>query len=419
MTIMIANPPAFFKEFPGRHFINAGSRWSFSMDLPRGHDKNHYQPYPFNLGYLSNQLREKGEDVYAIDACAYDLTDDEFKTYVRDVEPGRLYVEAPTVTFPLTMRLLKEVKEEVKCEIFLFGSHVTARPQDASPFHVIKGGFPPTNINDLPFPDRDGFPMGMYHDFEFHRPAAQLLSSRGCPSSCSFCVQRHVIYRSPKYWRRDATSVVDEMELCRDEHGARQVYFDDDTMTIMPEHLVAVCFEMLNRDVNLPWTCMGDATLKEGDLKIMGDAGCIGIKFGVETVNANTLRKVGKNFLKIEKVKQFVKDCRDLGIWSHATYVIGLPSDRKDDVERTIGFAVELGSDSCQFAIATPFPGTPYFTQCEENGWLVTRDWTRFDGARNAVVSYPWLSNVEIDGLFQEAMRVRKENNLSMRDKVK
>jgi radical SAM superfamily enzyme YgiQ (UPF0313 family) len=437
MKVCIANGPAYYREFPNRHFIQSGSRWSFSMDLPPGHDRNHYQPYPFNLAYLSSELKsektplsfdifkEKWQtlEIHAFDACAKDMTDEEFKEMIFKMEPDILFVEVPTVSWTPTMRVLSEINEEMKqCKIIVGGTHVMARPQDLPWYgkaHKIEHS---ASMNQY-FPDRDAFPIEDYHDFEFHKPTAQMLTSWGCPSSCSFCVARHVLYGSPKYMRRNAEKVVDEMELCKEKYGAKQVYFDDDTMTIMPKHVEAICNEILDRKLDMPWTCMGDVTVSPKTLVKMVEAGLIGVKFGVETVSRKTLKYVGKTIMKsalpTEQVRKFVKSCRALGVWTHATYMIGLPGDTREDIEATIKFAVDLGSDSCQFSIATPFPGTPFFRECEEKGWLTTRDWTRYDGARYAVVNYPWLSNLEIEELFQKAMAVRKEHKLSMRDKVK
>jgi len=81
-----------------------------------------------------------------------------------------------------------------------------------------------------------------------------------------------------------------------------------------------------------------------------------------------------------------------------------------------IEFATEkLGADSVQFSIATPFPGTPFYQLCKQKGWLVTEDWTRYDGARHSVVDYPQLKHEETEELFRYAMKVRKEREMGFR----
>lgn len=452
MKVLLANPPAYIKDYD-RHFVQAGSRWSFTMRVPKDSGyKDHYLPYPFFLGY-SSALLKPNFDVKTIDACALDFDEREFVEYVVAHDPDVLVLEAPTVSFPLVMDVIQEIKENIGCEIVLAGSHVTALAKEVMekyPFidycllgeyeltlkelmehlgkesesnkslRAIKGlGFRHGNeiivnerrellkdLDSLPFPDREDLPIKYYHDFEIAgKPCAQLLTSRGCPSGCIFCVERQVMWASPFYRKRNSAKVVDEMVFVKEKYGAKQVYFDDETMTINRKHVKSICDEIIDRELDIPWTCMGDITLDYDTLKLMGKAGCVGVKFGVETVNTKTLSEISKTFLNLEKAKQFVKWCKELNIWSHATFMIGLPGDTEKDVSETLKFAIDLDIDSAQFSIATPFPGTPFFDMARENGWLTTLDWTMYDGANCAVINYPWLKKEEIEKLYQNALK--------------
>jgi radical SAM superfamily enzyme YgiQ (UPF0313 family) len=160
---------------------------------------------------------------------------------------------------------------------------------------------------------------------------------------------------------------------------------------------------------------MGDITLGKEHLDLMAKSGCVGIKFGVETSNSITLREIGKGFVELEKVRKLVDECRKIGIRTHATFMIGLPGEKRVDILNTIKFAMKLKPDSMQFSIATPFPGTPFFSLVESEGWLTTIDWTLFDGAHRSVISYPGLSNKEIEELYQLALDEYKSLELSRR----
>lgn len=452
MKVLIANPPAYIGDYD-RHFVQAGSRWSFTMRISKDSGCNeHYLPYPFFLGY-SSALLKRTFDVKAIDACALDFDEREFIQYVVAHDPDVLVLEVPTVSFPLVMEVIREIKEDIRCKVVLAGSHVTAlakevmdkyafidycllgeyeltlkelmehldkESEDDKNLRAIKGlGFRHgnkvtinerrellKNLDKLPFPDREDLPIKYYHDFEIAgKPSAQMLTSRGCPSSCIFCVERQVIWDSPLYRKRNPAKVVDEMALVKDEYGAKQVYFDDETMTINRKHVKAICDEIIYRGLDIPWTCMGDITLDYDTLNLMAKAGCVGVKFGVETVNTETLSEIRKIFLNLEKTKQFVEWCRELNMWSHATFMIGLPGDTEKDVSKTLKFATDLDPDSAQFSIATPFPGTPFFDMAKRNDWLTTLDWTMYDGANHAVLNYPWLSKEEIERLYQNALK--------------
>ena len=140
------------------------------------------------------------------------------------------------------------------------------------------------DLNSLPFPDRSDFPSGRYHDFAFYSPCISIVASRGCPSACSFCTERHIIYNSPRYRKRNPICVVDEMKQCIDEFKAKQFYFDDMSLTVDRGYVQAICDEMMNRGIKVPWTCMGDAMFIDYETLVkMKKAGCIGMKFGVES----------------------------------------------------------------------------------------------------------------------------------------
>lgn len=144
-------------------------------------------------------------------------------------------------------------------------------------------------------------------------------------------------------------------------------------------------------------------------------SGFVGVKFGIETISPETLKGIGKNFVNLQKAKQLREWCRTLDIWTHAAYTFGLPGDNKEKAEATIKFAFELDTDSAQFSIATPFPGTPFYEEAKRNGWLITSDWTRYDGSNFSVVSYPWMSAEEIEKAFRKASidwRLKKEGKL-------
>lgn len=448
MKVLIANPPAYIGDH-SRHFIQAGSRWSYSMQIKKKSDfKDHYLPYPFFIGYASALLkRDVDADIKAVDACALDFDDKEFVEYVKRYDPDLLVVEIPTISFPLMMNVLREIKKTTECKIACAGAHITALTNETMKkykfidyallgeyeislkelVNVLTTNATPKNLEQiqgiafrdngkvkvnprrnllkdldiLPFPDRDDLNVNHYHDFEIAgRPCVQLLSSRGCPFNCSFCLERQVLYASPIYRKRNPVKVVDEMEYVAEKYNAKQIYFDDQTMTVSKEHVTAICMEILSRNLDLPWACMGDITLDFKTLELMKKAGCVGIKFGIETICPETLKRAGKGFVNLQKAKLFREWCKKLGIWTHATYTIGLPGDTEEKVKATLKFALELDTDSAQFSIATPFPGTPFFETAKKEGWLLTLDWTKYDGNVSSVLTYPSLSKEKIEELF-------------------
>ncbi len=449
MKILLANPPAYMDN-SNRHFIQSGSRWSFSIYVSKNF-KEHYLPYPFSMGY-SLALLKQLEDVSAegLDACALDLNSREFIQQVVSRRPDIFVIDVPTISFPLVMPLLEEIKQATGCKIVLTGGHVTALAEDIlrdnkqvdccllgeyemslRQFVLSETGegvsaqqdgiayrenggitrrpaeLRTFNLDNLPYPDREDYPVGLYHDFEVGgRPCVQMLTSLGCPYKCSFCMPVRVMYGDSQFYRKRApANIVAEMAFVKEKYHAGQVYFDDDTFSVDKQRLRTLCEELAKFDLDLPWTAMGDITIDQRTLEIMANAGCIGLKFGVESANGSTLEAIRKTWVTVDKVKRFVKSCRELGIWAHATFIIGLPGDRREDIEKTIKFSKELDIDSVQFSIATPFPGTPFYEQARHEGWLVSDDWTLYDGANFSVLSYPWLSKEEIEELHRRALK--------------
>lgn len=453
MRVMLANPPAYMDD-PKRHFIQSGSRWSFSLFIPK-HEKEHYQPYPFGLGYATSLLKQDPtNEVVGLDACAMDLDASEFIQSVSAFSPDILLIDVPTVSFPPTMKLLSEIKTRIGCKIVLAGGHVTALANDVLmeyPYidYCMLGEYEQSfrdlvrfeqqnskgtvlvdsiayrredqvitnrsnahnstlaDLDQLPYPDRDDFKVQWYHDFEVAgRPCVQMLTSRGCPYKCSFCMPIRVMYGDTSYYsKRNPTSIVDEMVAVSEKYGARQVYFDDDTFAVDRQRLRLFCDEIRKRGLDLPWAGMGDITLDQETLKQMSTAGCVGLKFGVESANATTLNAIRKHFVNAQRTKTFAEWCKKLGIWTHATYIIGLPGETREDILRTIEFAKSMDTDSVQFSIATPFPGTPFYMQAKENGWLTTTDWTMYDGGNFSVLNYPQLSTGDIEELHKTALK--------------
>jgi len=125
----------------------------------------------------------------------------------------------------------------------------------------------------------------------------------------------------------------------------------------------------------------------------MRDNGLRLLLVGYESGNDQILSNIKKG-VKVERARQFTKDCRDLGI----TFIVGLPGETRETIEATIRFAKEINPHSLQVSIAAPYPGTALYKQALENGWLSEEDEHLIDdhGLQSAVLEYPSLSRTEI-----------------------
>jgi len=147
----------------------------------------------------------------------------------------------------------------------------------------------------------------------------------------------------------------------------------------------------------VPWRCVADArSVDRGPPAAMAAAGCIGMKFGVESADPGILKTIGKP-LDLDRCRQVVGWCRELGIRTHATFCLGLPGETEETIRKSLAFMETLDADTAQVSKAVPYPGTPMHAWAEEHGYLVAKDLTGYDGMGSSVVGYPGLSAADID----------------------
>ena len=159
------------------------------------------------------------------------------------------------------------------------------------------------------------------------------------------------------------------MELGKALFGdrVREWMFDDDTFTIDKARAVEIAKGM--KRLGLTWSCNARANLDYDTLKALRDNGLRLLLVGFESGNQEILNRMKKG-LRLETARQFMRNCRKLGIRVHGTFMIGLPVETQETIEETIRFAEEIDPFSIQVSIAAPYPGTELHREATENGWL-------------------------------------------------
>jgi radical SAM superfamily enzyme YgiQ (UPF0313 family) len=138
-------------------------------------------------------------------------------------------------------------------------------------------------------------------------------------------------------------------------------------------------------------------------LKIMRDNGLRLFVVGYESGNQQILHNIKKGML-IDVARRFTKDCHELGIKIHGTFILGLPGETRETIQETIRFAAEVNPHTVQVSLAAPYPGTFLYKQAKENGWLDTNNVDLVDdsGIQIAPLHYPHLSHSEIFNSVEE-----------------
>ena len=175
----------------------------------------------------------------------------------------------------------------------------------------------------------------------------------------------------------------------------KEVFFDDDTFTDNLPRAEAIAKELGKMGVT--WSCNAKANVPRETLKVLRDNGLRLLLVGYESGNQQILHNIKKG-MRIEVAKRFTKDCHELGIKIHGTFILGLPGETKETIEETIRFATEVNPHTMQVSLAAPYPGTFLYKQALENGWLDEANAELIDdsGVQIAPLHYPHLSHTEI-----------------------
>jgi radical SAM superfamily enzyme YgiQ (UPF0313 family) len=432
MNVLVANPP-----WPGPGYgARSDVRWPHKRS-----DK--YIEYPIYLSYTAAVVQEAGVEVSFIDAIMDELSIEGFAQKVRDLDPGLALIETstPSIDFDLeTAAAIKQLSPETF--VALLGSHVTYFDRETVAENpgvdaVIRGEFEYTAadlgralqdggnlsgvqgityrdddgdvrrnpdrplfepLDSMPFPARhivkgEGYRAGIYSG---GHPTA-MVSSRGCPYRCTFCLWPDVLY-GHKFRARSAVNVVDEIEEAVRVHGHDEIYFDDDTFTIDRQRVMDICRLIqergLEREVEWIAQCRVDTVDREM-LEAMKAANCGYILFGVESGSPEMLKKMKKG-ITLDKVRQALKLTREVGIKTQAFFLFGMPGETQETIRETIAFAKEINASSTQFAIAIPHPGTALYKECRANGWLTSENWADYT-AESSLIQTPWLTAKEVE----------------------
>ncbi|MGH6994848.1 MAG: hopanoid biosynthesis associated radical SAM protein HpnJ [Stellaceae bacterium] len=226
-------------------------------------------------------------------------------------------------------------------------------------------------------------------------PYVSLYTGRGCKSRCTFCLWPQTV-GGHRYRVRSVDHVVEEIRLAKHYFPqVREFFFDDDTFTDNLPRAEAIAKEL--GKLGVTWSCNAKANVPRETLKVLKDNGLRLLLVGYESGNQKILHNIKKGML-IDVAKRFTKDCHDVGVTIHGTFILGLPGETRETIEETIKFATEINPHTIQVSLAAPYPGTFLHKQAVENGWLDAAHADLIDdhGIQIAPLQYPHLSHQEI-----------------------
>jgi len=440
MRTLLINPP--------RHNEIVADNPAF-IDEERG-----FNP-PLGLLYLAGYIKKMGgHQVFCLDAQVEELDyNASFERRIEKINPDLVGITAMTFTLIdviKTIRVVKKAEEKLgrKIYVVLGGPHVHLFPEETVNLDgvdfVIKGegeiplysllgalekkmdlssinglvfkkrgeiinnpaGELIDDLDKLPFPQRDLLPVEKYNSIlSGGKIVTTMFTSRGCPFQCAFCDRPHL---GKKFRARSAQSVVEEMKECLDL-GIDEILIYDDTFTVDRQRTLDICEEIKRRGLKFTWDIRARVdTVDKEVLKNLREAGCERIHFGVESGIEKILRVLNKG-INLEQVKNAFKAAKELRIETLAYFMIGAPTETKEDILKTIDFAKKLNPDYAHITILTPYPGTLIYRQALSAGVIKNDYWKEFaQNPANGVRIKYWekeLSREELFSLLKEFYR--------------
>ncbi len=218
------------------------------------------------------------------------------------------------------------------------------------------------DLDVLPIPSWDRIDMAEYQrigcvDHITRRPWVVFYTSRGCPFKCTYC---HDVF-GKKFRARSPARVIEEMELLYTRYGVREFHFYDDIFNFNKKRVLEICRLIQEKrwkiDLQFPNGVRADMMDLE-TLTALKAAGTVRVNYAIETASPRIQKQVKKH-LKIEKVKQLIEDTDRMGILSHGFFMLGFPTETREEVMATIEWACASKLHTAAFYLVCPFEGTP------------------------------------------------------------
>ncbi|PYP83100.1 MAG: hopanoid biosynthesis associated radical SAM protein HpnJ [Blastocatellia bacterium AA13] len=419
MKTLLLNPPS-FEGFDG----GASSRWPATREI-----ESYW--YPVWLGYPAAMIPESR----LLDAPPHGTTPEETVRISADYDFVVLFTSTPGFNSDIRLaEMMKALKPSLK--IAFVGPHVTTLREQSlrasesidfvtdkefdytvtefasgKPLDQIKGvsflrddklvytGPRPQieNLDALPWVTpiyKRDLDITRYNVPFLLNPYISFYTTRGCPALCTFCLWPQTFDGHP--WRqRSVDDVAAEVKHALGLFpNIEEIFFDDDTYTIRKSRVLELCEKF--KPLKFTWSCTSRVHVDLETLKAMRAAGCRLLIVGFESGDPQILKNIKKG-ATVEQAREFMKNCKKAGIVVHGDFIIGLPGETPETIEKSVKFAQEIDCETIQVSIAHAYPGTELYNFGKANGFLRTDvEMTDESGHQLPHLEYPGLTRAEM-----------------------
>lgn len=402
-------------------------------------------PYP-SLGLLQlGACLKKDHDVKFRDVALYPR---ELESTLVKMKPDLVCITSVTPTYPRALELAALTRSVCDSQVVMGGPHVSILPQDplktglvdfvvvgegevtlteltesligGDPSSVkglwmLRGGQPHAtgrrepreDLDSLPFPD-----WSLIKRPEAYVPPEALtgkvftvITSRGCPFDCSFCVSSKLLGR--KVRRRSVRNVIDEIELLVRRMGAKEIHFADDCFTSDRTWVLEFCETLRTAGLGVAISFMNGLRADQVDEEILvslKEAGVRTLGFGVETGDEELMARSGKR-LSLSAVGRAFKASRRLGFNTWGFFILGFPEETREQALCTLGLSLKLDPDFAKFFPLVPYPGSRVFEEMQKRGMLDGVEWTDYSLYSKSVPTLSKMDSREIACLVSHSYR--------------
>lgn len=369
---------------------------------------------PLGLAYVAASLEKAGFSVEVLDNYLLEKSIEELKVELKQRSPTIVGITCSSATYSRCVETAKGIKEALPfCKVVVGGWHPTYEPDSMLRHpeidyvvigegeramvelatHIIEGRDDASlsliagiayrhegrivknaqkfigNLDELPFPARHLLPMHMYDrqiEYLDVKPVDNMNVMRGCPYNCAFCETKQLWGSacrgfSPKY-------VLEEIKHVMTNYGTKGIYFINDNFTIRKKDTLELCALIRQEKIDVEWVCDTRVDLVSRELlKEMKTAGCKTIWFGGESGSQRILDRVNKH-VSLEQTEAAFKMCREEGIQTASSFLLGIPGETIDEMNATFKFARKLDPDWCRFNIYVAVPGSSLYREVIEKG---------------------------------------------------
>jgi magnesium-protoporphyrin IX monomethyl ester (oxidative) cyclase len=284
------------------------------------------------------------------------------------------------------------------------------------------------HLDELPYPAYNLIDMEAYLTNKkigyrsFQNRAISMITSRGCPFNCCFCAIH--LHMGKKFRAHSAQYVLNHIQHVVDKYNVKNIFFEDDNLTFDLRRFEAICDGLIERKIKIGWETPNGVRADHLNmvlLKKMKQSGVVSIFVGVESGDQEILNNIICKRLDLNCVIELAKHAKQIGLKTGAFYIIGFPGEKKENMQRTVDFALMLKRKydvGMHLFTATPTYGTRLYAQCKKNNYIETDlSWAAFGSSARHPLGHSLIhtedfTSQEVKEIAKQALKKYKQISL-------